>query len=140
MGIDLTTPPSSIDQFLNDQINRRLNVIWNTFNYIGIACVDEARENGSYTDRTGNLRNSIGYVVVKDGVIVSEGGFQGTGGEKSKTLAYKLATSTKGIVLIVVAGMNYASHVEAIGKNVLTSAELLAEQLVPKIMSELGIK
>ena len=35
-----------------------------TLQYIGERCVAEARENGSYQDRTGNLRNSVGYVIV----------------------------------------------------------------------------
>ena len=34
--------------------------------------VKYAREHGSYTDHTGNLRNSIGYVVVQYGRIIAE--------------------------------------------------------------------
>lgn len=34
--------------------------------------VKYARENGSYEDRTGNLRSSIGYIIVKNGDIVME--------------------------------------------------------------------
>ncbi len=43
-----------------------------------------------------------------------------------------------GIVLIIVAGMNYARYVSAKGYNVLDSAESLAERLIPQIMRELG--
>jgi hypothetical protein len=46
----------------------------------------------------------------------------------------------KGITLIVCAGMNYASHVEARGYNVLTSAEILSERLVPEMMKKLGFE
>ena len=46
----------------------------------------------------------------------------------------------EGIVLIVVAGMNYASFVSATGRDVLDSAELLADKLVPQILKQLGFK
>ena len=39
--------------------------------YIGEECVRQARENGNYIDHTGNLRNSIGYVLLCDGNIIS---------------------------------------------------------------------
>ena len=40
--------------------------------YIGEQCVKLAREKGTYNDITGNLRNSIGYVLVKNGSIISK--------------------------------------------------------------------
>lgn len=53
----------------------------------------------------------------------------------------KLASEhSSGICLIVVAGMNYASYVEGRGYNVLTSAELLAERLVPQLLEQIGFK
>lgn len=36
--------------------------------------------------------------------------------------------------------MNYAAYVEARNYNVITSAELLANKLVPQIMKQLGFK
>ena len=51
----------------------------------------------------------------------------------------RLASEHKtGICLIVVAGMNYAVYVEGRGKNVLTSAKLLADRLVPQMLEQLG--
>jgi hypothetical protein len=46
----------------------------------------------------------------------------------------------KGIVLIVDAGMHYASYVSAKGYDVIDSAELLAQQLVPEILKRLSSK
>ena len=47
----------------------------------------------------------------------------------------------KGIVLIVAAGMKYAVYVEEIHNlNVLTSSELLADELVPRLLLQLGFK
>ena len=59
---------------------------------LGERVVKYAREHGSYTDRTGNLRNSIGYVVVQYGRIVTEDFSIGSGhGEaKAQARAYAL--------------------------------------------------
>lgn len=115
-------------------------------NYVGLECVKEARQNGGYTDRTGNLRSSVGYVVLENGVPIKKGGFQkvlATATEaqtKSETLISKLSATYKtGLVLVVVAGMNYAAYVEAKGYNVLNSAETLAKKLVPKMLKELDL-
>ena len=142
--IQMTTPQSQIDAYLQQQIQRREKAIINAFNYIGISCMNNARDAGTYHDVTGNLRSSIGYIIVKDGRIVGgstfdmkEDGWDGkAAGER--LLQKQIAKFPHGIVLIVVAGMNYASAVEARSLNVLTSAELLAEQLVPQLMLKLG--
>jgi hypothetical protein len=101
--------------------------------YLGEKCVADGRINGTYRDRTGNLRNSIGYVVMKNGNIIHEN-FKGQGKEVATNAARKYLT---GYVLIVVAGMKYAAYVEARGYNVLSSAELLAESEMPKMLKRL---
>lgn len=115
-------------------------------NYVGLECVKEARQNGKYTDRTGNLRSSIGYVVLENGIPIKKGGYQkvlNTATEaqtKSDSLISSLAATYKtGLVLIVLAGMDYAVYVEAKGYNVLNSAETLAKKLVPQMLKELGL-
>lgn len=103
--------------------------------------MNEARTARTYTPRSNALLNSTGYVIVKDGVIIDGSSFQGKGGTDGEAYARKLtARYSQGITLIVVAGENYAAYVEALGYNVLTSAELLAEQLVPRMMKSLGFK
>lgn len=111
---------------------------------LGEMCVAEARENGGYTDQTGNLRSSIGYVIVVNGIIVEnvfseankDEGAKGesTGRSYAETLAKNYSS---GYVLIVVAGMNYAASVESKSKNVLTSAEKYAEKKLPKMLEQL---
>jgi len=113
--------------------------------YTGEYFVKIARENGAYTNITGNLRSSIGYVVVRDGEIVSSD-FQnadtGTGGEKgvqnARRLAHELAlTHNKGLVLIGLAGMDYAVHVEQIkGKDVISSSEKAAEKMLRGLLKK----
>lgn len=40
--------------------------------YIGEVCIRIARENGDYNDITGNLRSSIGYIVLNNGSVVTQ--------------------------------------------------------------------
>jgi len=112
---------------------------------IGEECVKIARERGSYGDDTGNLRSSIGYVVLYDGKPVKYGvpeqysGKKGNGADgppAAEALLQKLqAKFPWGVVLIVCAGMKYAAYVEAVHhKDVLTSAELEAEKLVNQLL------
>lgn len=145
MPIKCTTPISQIDEYMRQQFKRQEQALVNTFNYIGERCVNEARSyNGNaYQDQTGNLRSSVGYVVAVDGKIRSSSTFENVrNGEQGSRTGKEYATELvkqypKGVVLIVVAGMNYAKYVEAKGYDVLTSAELLAEQLVPKLLNDL---
>lgn len=139
MPITQTTPDAAISAYLADQIKRREDAIIYNLEYVGTECINEGRNNGAYQDRTGNLRNSIGYLILKDGVQVSMNIQDGEGAATAKHQLLALASRyPHGIVLIVVAGMNYASSVEARNYNVLASAELLAEKLVPEILGELG--
>ncbi len=117
--------------------------------YIGEQCVTIAREKGTYNDITGNLRNSIGYVLVKNGSILCKNfeakveskvvsGAIGKGILEGEALASLLASKVdKGYALIVVAGMHYAYYVETLGKDVLDSAERFAETQVPKLLQML---
>ena len=45
-----------------------------------------------------------------------------------------------GVVLVVVAGMNYAAHLSDRGYDVLDSAEVLAAKLVPQLLQSLGFE
>ena len=107
--------------------------------YVGEQCIRDARLTGSYTDRTGNLRSSIGYVIVDRGQIAYESAFPsvkngGEGAKEGKAYAHELANQfSSGIALIVVAGMSYASYVQRRGYNVTASAELIAEHLISQL-------
>lgn len=117
--------------------------------YIGEECVRQARENGNYIDHTGNLRNSIGYVLLYNGDIVSTNFEErvqskvinkanGVGVLEGRKLAETLAKDfTKGYALIIVAGMNYAYYVETLNKDVLDGAERYAIRVVPKMIKSL---
>lgn len=94
-----------------------------------------------FKDRTGNLRSSIGYVVLVDGKPVNvafaavKGGHAGV--NEGQRLALQVGSKTEGYALVVVAGMNYAVHVESKGRDVLTSAEKFAEKEIAKELADL---
>lgn len=146
MPIRMTTTEAEIASCIERQIERQIAVIERTLNYIGEQCVNAARDSDGYKDRTGNLRSSTGYILVRDGRVVRQSKFDpvsggSEGGKSGEEYARKLAMDyPDGFALIVVAGMNYAAYVSAKGRDVLDSAELLAERLVPQMLKQLGLK
>lgn len=94
-----------------------------------------------FKDRTGNLRSSIGYVVFVDGKPLNmafaavKGGHAGV--NEGQRLALKVGSKTEGYALVVVAGMNYAVHVESKGRDVLTSAEKSSEKKIAKELADM---
>jgi hypothetical protein len=70
---------------------------------------------GTYLDQTTNLRNSIGYFIFVDGQLLHENSTH----EENRAEVQELV-KPKGIQLIGIAGMNYASFVEAKGYNVIS--------------------
>lgn len=146
MGITQKTPASEIDRYIKEQVERITKAAIYNLQYIGEQCLNAARETNSYKDRTGNLRSSLGYVIVVDGKIAYQSNFEvvlqgGTGAKSGIQFAKEVARQfPEGIVLIVVAGMEYAAYVSATGRDVLDSAELLADKLVPQILKRLGFK
>lgn len=140
MAISCTTPESEINLFIKEQVERTIKALIRNLQYIGERCLNKARETDSYKDRTGNLRSSLGYVIVRDGKIVGKSRFEivknGDLGKKSG-LQYAKEVARQfpeGIALIVVAGMNYASYVADRGYDVITSAELLADKLTSRLI------
>lgn len=142
----MTTPIKFIGEQITAALENRLRVAADVLCNVGEQCIIEAREHGDYTDRTGNLRSSIGYAVLLDGKVIQQGQVEKTlNGDKglSEGLAYLKAriakASKKGVVLIVTAGMNYAEYVET-KRNVLSSAELKAIPTAKQLLARLGFK
>lgn len=113
---------------------------------LGEKCVTEMRLHKTYMMQTGALLSSSGYSVYKDGVAIHTA-FEAASGAQNEaaakgmkngqSLADNVGKETKGISLVVVAGMNYAVYVESKGYNVISSAEHLAQRELPRMLSEL---
>lgn len=105
---------------------------------------NHAKLSAGYKDRTANLKSSIGGVVLKNGTPISYKGFDGrpvgvkTGNEFINTLIRQF---TSGYVLILVAGMDYATFVENYhGLNVLKKSEMRMMSELPKMLNQLKAK
>lgn len=153
---DLGNISRELDSFVNEQ-DRQLFL---TLIYVGESFVNMARRIGSYRDRTGNLRGSIGYAIVKGGQIlkfsvtaeikkeeVLRDGVKSlrrtkSGAESAKIEIERLAkmnSSRKGYVLIGIAGMSYAAAVESKGFDVISGSVPSAEKLLQELKEGLGL-
>ena len=103
--------------------------------YVGEEFVNQARNTRTYIDRTGNLRSSIGYIVALDGEVKIEN-LEGTeeGKARERELAQQvLSDDSAGIVLIGVAGMQYASYVESTGYDVISGSTPKASKILREL-------
>lgn len=115
-----------------------------------IAClntVNMARQAGQYTDRTGNLRSSIGFMIKDHGQIVAENfqtaGAGTTNGGKGMAKARALADSVSTmygdqLVAVLVAGEDYALYVESRGFDVIGGSMLHFADRFNEYFSEAG--
>lgn len=134
MSIEVTTPIEVIERYIEEQLKLKVEALIDKLSYIGEGALRIAREQGSYTDRTGNLRNSTGYVIAVDGQVTTRAGFDSEN-EDGAAFAEELARTTDGkAVLVVCAGMSYATYVSRRGYDVLDSAELEAKALAEKLL------
>lgn len=111
-----------VERWFDYYVDRAEERIYRLLQRAGEEFVKIARKKGNYQDRTGNLRSSIGYVIVKDGDILTEnyelsekGSERHPGMREAKRLISELVSVySNGWVLIGVAAMPYAVYVEAI--------------------------
>lgn len=149
MPIVQETPRSEINAYINSAGERIRQAILYNLQVIGEKVVNRARtteEKGKdFTDRTGNLRSSIGYVISMDGQIVSASSFNtvmngGEGSQEGKAFAASIAEKIpQGFALVIVAGRKYAVYVSNRGYDVLDSGEMLARELIPAMTKKLGL-
>ena len=121
-----------IQQYMENRVNNADQKIIEALQYIGENFVTKARNTGNYSNNTGNLRSSIGYVILKDGQIVDSnfpGDKAGGVSEGMKTAEDVAADYPQGFVLIGVAGMSYAAAVESRGFDVITGSAPEAKQV-----------
>lgn len=76
---------------------------------------------GDFTDRTGNLRSSIGYAVLVDGEVMVSKIPNTAEGISAFTNILESLPWARGIIFVGMAGMEYASYLEAMGYNVISS-------------------
>lgn len=140
MPLEVITPRETIEQYVQTQLALKVEALIAQLHYIAESTLRIAREQGSYTDRTGNLRNSMGYVIAVDGQVIARAGFRSKD-EDGAAFAETLARTTEDkAVLVVCAGMSYATYVSARGYDVLDSAEIEAKVLAKKTTQAMNRK
>lgn len=130
---------ADIARMMGEQRQRIELAITMLLKRVGEKFVTDARNTNTYQDQTGNLRSSIGYIILKDGKVLAEnfaptgsrkkyGGKKGEDGtQKAKEVANMAKVGIgKGWALICVAGMDYALAVEAKGYDVITNSTITA--------------
>lgn len=155
MGIEVKMDMRKIREYLNREAQRHLQRTITLLQYVGETVVNNIRTShiSNWTDQTGNLRSSIGYIISVDGQPIGMSDFSKVVGPKpsesaedgtqaGKDYARQLASLyPKGIALIVVAGMEYASYVEKRdNKTVLAQGEVETRRLVEQMIRELNSK
>lgn len=143
MGMELKTPKSVIMLSIQSMLERAEAAILEDMKIVGEESNNRMRDGGNgkdYLNQTGNLRSSTGYCVLQDGKPVKTSSFpvvkdgaQGAADGRA-FLDECAARFPKGIVLLLVAGMNYAVYVQRKGYDVIYSGQLYAENEVRKIV------
>lgn len=145
--LEMTTPIEEIEAYVEEELQKRIGLVIEAFKRIGEECIKVAKVKvqaipKDYTDRTRNLRSSVGYAILDDGELVQEPTVvsivkDGKDGEKrAKEYIKKLQSEyNDGLVLIVVAGMEYAAYVQAKGYDVLVSADMKMEEMVERMVA-----
>lgn len=145
MAVSLTPKfnQSNMAKVLADRKKRIEEAILLRLQRIGEQFVTNARQKADFTDRTGNLRSSIGYVILKNGQQLVENFQQRAGGPEGEEKAREVMEEAKkkfptGFVLIGVAGMDYAAAVESNGYDVITSSAGLAESALRTAITKIA--
>jgi len=154
VGLRARFSSKDIEKLFAEKLAMIEAAILSRFKRIGERFVNNARDNGNYVDQTGNLRSSIGYVILHNGTQIHENlkaypasgkktanKSKKAGSQKAKQMLDEVRKNyPRGFVLIVVAGMEYAAAVESKGKDVLTASSITAEQELREAMTDIGKK
>lgn len=139
------TSDREIAKWIDDFIDESLMETAAIASKIGEDALAIAREEHIYQAQTGNLQSSCGFTVTLDGTPLTQTDFSPapgkvnpdgvTGSKEGKAYMERCLEKKldKGISLIMVAGMDYAGHVEDWGGDVLKSAEAHIRQEFNKL-------
>ena len=133
-----------IQDFLQMKKKRLEAAILEALKFVGEEFITICRENGTYTDQTGNLRSSIGYMIFQNGQVVFES-FPGSNApavEIARRVALDAAQRLggNGFLFVGVAGMEYAASVEARGFDVISMGSIRAADALRRAMERIKRK
>lgn len=153
-AIKQLTPTETIINAIEYSLSEEIRIILERIAYIAEAAINEQRDKGQqyrslskeqlkkvrqkkhtpdFIDDTRNLRNSIGYMLLYDGQEIVAN-FKS---EVSRKIAQNAMNGeTKGIVLILTAGMEYAMYVSSRGYDVLDTAEIFCKNKIKEMIDK----
>jgi hypothetical protein len=149
MGIKVNVDTKAIEKKIRVAAGENEKVVIAALTQACEKMIRDAKALDTYKDQTNNLRSSIGYAIYQNGVMVtsvfSKSGIGDKGDgikgiERGRQIADEIATGYTGIIAVVVAGMNYASEVEARGKDVLTGTVIQANDFIKDAFTKAKIK
>lgn len=142
MGIALSVSKEAVATFMQKAVTLIQGNCLKALSKLGDECTVKIRNRTakeSWIDHTGNLRSSIGFAVYDKGVIFMRSTFSvvlngSQGSINGNKIISDLAKKYSEVyALVVLAGMEYASDVEAIeGKDVLESTRIWALSVVER--------
>lgn len=130
-------------------VQKRIDDYLQILKRVGMQTVTAIRKSkvSNWDDHSGNLRSSIGFIVMHDGREFARNFelYNGRGEEglkKGQSYAEELASQyPNGFALIIVAGMEYAAYVESIqSKIVLEGGRKLSKDLYKELVSKFEAK
>lgn len=130
MALKMTTPLQQIEKEMRQYAERGKRVLTRRVAYIAEDAINEQRRPsvGNWTDRTKNLRGSLGYKVNMDGAQKVNGlnpeASQTARDASAAVIANIMRKYKEGIVVVVCAGMPYAGYVSRRGYDVLDTAKI----------------
>ena len=134
MGIKPKFKYSDLERFVNAELITIERGVLAILQRVGEQFVRDARTGidinsgafpkGDYTDQTANLRSSIGYFILRDGNVVAENLSDTSRGVSAARAVLASVGKKQGYSIVGVAGMEYASHLESMGYNVISSQSL----------------
>ena len=144
MGLQLKNKKELV-KYIQQQAVRIETALIFQLEYLVAELQNHAKQSAEYIDQTSNLKGSIGGVVLKNGKPVFYKGFDSGGSVGNSTglefLNSLIAKNPTGYVILIVAGMEYATYVENYhGLNVLKKSELKMEREIPALLNRLKTK
>lgn len=143
------TTNRELDQMLEQQFADIDNLFFQRLIELCDERIELQREKVSpegYNDQTGQLRSSVGYIIYRDGKIRHEnfelapyGTDKAPGLKAGRELALSQLRITEGWGVVLVAGMDHAGWVQAMGRSVLASAYFHLEYDIEYILRNISV-
>jgi len=145
-GLEITTNMKALSKEIEEQIEKEALELLIEAVETSIERVRRKQLKQPYQDHTGNLLSSTGFIIYKDGKVVHKnfkespiGSDKATGLEEGLKAALSVLRESVGWGVVMVAGMDYASHVESKKYTVILEATTDIDDFITESFRKFGI-